>query len=395
MVGDESLRFSQGWPQRPDSWARHGAWFLTKEVKVSYQTMLAERQGASSKRQPMTCCFDGYVLPNNGAHTRIRKVKEKMSFRNKAILICGLVSALGLGMSASLHAGTLNFDPTGNGGGTGHGFAIGGIDPAPGNALAVGVNPVTLNKAFDLYFQANLSALLDNNGNPIGNNGGLNSTYFLSTVAGFGEKITGVGNNGDGTTTVTFQTAPAPHGENYVQLYINNAPGNNATGQGFNSGTLILQGVVSSIPVGGASFTADPNAKSFPKLDDDGKPPNQYPGVKSVEGSGSTELFINVTYQNPNYLYGAPIASIDFNTSNKTPFEQVEPGSKVQGQTPNVGTLNGGFTGAGGGPDVLFQSDANGSFLLVPEPSTMALSAVALGGLVLMGLVRRRRATRT
>jgi hypothetical protein len=78
------------------------------------------------------------------------------------------------------------------------------------------------------------------------------------------------------------------------------------------------------------------------------------------------------------------------NTSNITPFGQVNPSSQfsingiANGGTPNnIGAINGII-----GPNFQFQADANSSFTrqAIPEPGTLALL-----GAVCMGAFLRRR----
>src|SRR4051794_18480650 len=61
-----------------------------------------------------------------------------------------------------LLASIILFNPTGTPGATP--ISIGGIDPAPGNALAVNSLPLTVGTTFQLDYQAALAGLIDPNG---------------------------------------------------------------------------------------------------------------------------------------------------------------------------------------------------------------------------------------
>ena len=81
-----------------------------------------------------------------------------------------------------------------------------------------------------------------------------------------------------------------------------------------------------------------------------------------------------------------------FNTSQVTPFLQVDPSARFSSNGIANGDVvaNRGAVNGVTGPDFQFQADANTSFQVsaVPEPETYALM---LGGLGLIGFVARRR----
>src|SRR3954447_922194 len=83
-----------------------------------------------------------------------------------------------------VQADFLSFNPTGNA--ANPAFTIGGIDLAPGNALARGAVPLTVEKTFELDFQSGLTGLINTNGLTFAPPG-LNTTYQLTAVGSFTE----------------------------------------------------------------------------------------------------------------------------------------------------------------------------------------------------------------
>jgi hypothetical protein len=291
--------------------------------------------------------------------------------------------ALGMAiLGSSAHGGDIDFNPTGAIGG--QVYTIRGIDPGPGNALAVGAVPLTVGATFQLDFQATVSDLVGINGMPIVPPG-MTSSFQLTTVGSFTEVVTGL----QFGTLANFAVAPVQSPNSFFEMYYNPAVvADSLAGTGFNVGTLILAGTPSTtVPsLGVYSLATDsagnPVTKPFDQFISD-----HYPGISTVAGSGSALLAADVTFLNTDF-FKTPFSQIFFNSSLITPFDQVSPSGLFTGLpgggapniTPNIGTVNG-----QNGPDFQFQADANLSFgPVIPEPASIIQAS--LGLLAVLGL---------
>jgi PEP-CTERM motif len=283
-----------------------------------------------------------------------------------------VIGAVLLGSSA--RAGSIQFAPAGPSGST---YTIGGIDPGPGSALAVGALPLTVGATFQLDYQASIPALIGTNGLDF-TPPGLGSTYQLTVVGSFTEVVAS-----SSGTEATFALAPTQSPNSFFELYYNpTVVANNLAGTGFNVGTLVLAGTPAPTLASVSVFSLSSPGGTLPSFDQFS---NHYPGITSVGGSGSSLLSANITYENPAFV-GTRISSIQFNSSLVTPFDEVSPsalfvggpGTSAPSVTANIGTING-----VSGPDFQFQADANLSFTAagaIPEPSSVILASLGLLG---------------
>ncbi len=191
---------------------------------------------------------------------------------------------------------------------------------------------------------------------------------------------------------------------NYFRVYVkdldSDAAANYAAGTGFNTGTLVFDGTIAPGSAGSVSnFNA--NTGALGTVGSDGQPLNgtsPLSGTPSVTGSGATPEFDLLTVL-PNFIdtdfwNEELISFLVTNISQNLPFQSVDPSAIIAGQVPNIGAVNGGTvcgpTGCvAAGPDIIFQTDFNGPVQGIPEPGTLALAGLALGGLA---LARRRKA---
>ncbi|HZW72693.1 MAG TPA: PEP-CTERM sorting domain-containing protein [Caldimonas sp.] len=308
-----------------------------------------------------------------------------------AVLHPIVVALLALPGVVFAQATTFTFDPTGTPGAAGNITGLGALDQSPGNALSIGGATTPVGGTATLLYQANLGTLNNAAGVPVFLNG--TGGNFFTFVAGFRETFTSITSSG-GNTTATFSLASGT--PNFFTMYRTSAPGDNLTGLGFTSGTPILQGVLS--PTNFSSNFTESNASRTSPVTFDQFGTNNYPGVMSVVGTGASAFSATITSFNPNYfpdLSAATLVMSFFNTSQVTPFAQVDPSAAFSSN----GTANGDVTANRGavngvsGPDFQFQADANTSFQIaaVPEPQTFALM---LGGLGFVGFLTRRRRPR-
>jgi hypothetical protein len=316
-----------------------------------------------------------------------------MSFHNAGWLGTRLATALWLigavVFGSSARAGLIQFAPQGSSGAT---YTIGGLDPGPGNALAVSAVPLTVGATFQLDYQAVVPALIGANGLDF-TPPGLGSTYQLTAVGSFTEVVTSLGASG---TVATFALAPAQSSNSFFEVYYNSAVvANNLAGTGFNVGTLVLAGTPATNLPNVSVFSISTAAGLLPF---DQFNQSNYQGISSVDGSGSSLLFANVNYYNPAFI-GTPINEIAFNASIVTPFNEVDPsrlfvgspGTAAPSVVPNIGTIDG-VTGT----DFQFQADGNFSFngnlggASTPEPSSVILAAMGfLGALCFAACMRK------
>lgn len=314
-----------------------------------------------------------------------------------------LVTALAaLGASLQAQATLFAFDPTGGGSTAINNAAV--IDQSPGTAFALGGNQAIANflagsssTGFTLYYQANLSAIDDASTNILFANGG-GGNYF-TFVAGFGETVTSAASNGSATFAYD-STNPV----NFFAMYANTTGvGNNLTGAGFVNGTPILAGTISTVP--SSSFTV---SSTTPVALDQSPNGNQWGAQQTVQGSGASDLNVTLTSVDNGYFpslnVGNSIILSMFNTSTIVPFAQVDPSMCMNTDssvctaggidtTTGLGSVNGSLSGTGG-PDFIFQADANESLTVtpIPEPGSLALLGLGVGLIGLMGRSRRRRA---
>lgn len=333
-----------------------------------------------------------------------------------------IASALLLSGSLAYAADSIVFDANGTAAGVGD-QSIGGFDWAVSSSMANDAIPLVGSSTFQAYSHAALQGFTNTAGNPSGAPAGLNSTYEITFIGGFREASTvtpstsvnfganGVAGGGDDIITVSSAAnfVEATGGNNFFRVYYDNNTAtfaDNLSGDGFNNGTLILEGSVVDLSGNFSStllrFTDVDSSGSFTAADTvdttawqtyDQFNGDSYGGQRTVVGNGSTQLGVNVTFQNNDFFktnITQLVMDLFFNTSNLLPFLQTNPsadfdngsggkvlvdlsGTTFQGR--NVGSVNG-LTG----PDIGFQTDANNSFAVaVPEPGILALLGIGLG----------------
>lgn len=301
---------------------------------------------------------------------------RQLGSSRRAPALGALLSFVAVLASPSARADVVSFDPDGAAAANGS-AATNTFDFAPGNTVLAHVGSLLVDKTgqfIEYGLQATLDNLQDSNNNPI--------------------PVAGLGTNFEITVALAFQGAADvagavtnfgyAGGPSFFEIWYDNnglTKANNLAGTGFRDGTLILSGTLTEASGAVVRHSSPTRFDQFPSpaaADDD------YGGLQTEQVVGGASITALIGYADPNFFGQVPpVLQLSFlNTSEITPFSQVDPSQQFWGYFPNRGNVN------GQGPDLQMQGDANATFQ-VPEPATWALAGLGLVGLALAGRKRR------
>jgi hypothetical protein len=334
--------------------------------------------------------------------------------------------AIALGLALANPASAVMFDP--DGAGNLSALEVASFDWNNTSFLADGGQTAIRNflgrgnSTFDLYTHAALSTLQGPGGAALATPG-LNSSFEITMIAGFGQRVTSVLDLNALTgglvpeSRVGFSGTPGGQLSSgrsaFLEIYFGAVNSNALSGSGFGDGTLLLRaGLVENAATG--SFSIANNVAAAPL---DGSGPNQWPGVSTLSGAGSqTSLVLgDLSFINPDFFKLAPGDSLKIQFSNisiSLPFNSTNPsdcfnlpGALCSADSPGaprleagdgllipqLGLVNGLFDS--NGQDFIAQTDYNSPFQVVsappiPVPPSVWLLGSALAGMVTVG--RRR-----
>jgi len=294
-----------------------------------------------------------------------------LSYVHARIARLTAIAGLALGLSPIVaSAGMIGFDPDG---GSDNYLNVSQFDFAPGNALFKDLGSLLVNKAnqqITNLMQTRLSTLRSPDGTdilPVG----LNANYEITAYVGFSALA-----NVSGNKTAYALNAPGVGAANYFELWYDSNVGtfsNDLAGTGFNNGTMILSGTITSAQ---GNFTRFGSPTLFDQFG-----AQNYPGTTSYRVAGGVVLNIDVDTADATFFQQVPpLLTVGlYNSSNITAFTKVNP-SLLFGVNPaNQGLVN------GTGTDFQAQIDPNATFEAIPEPTTWSLIGIGLIGMAWYG----------